>query len=191
MTIYFLESLYTSESNISEFGIFTSASIKKGTTLYFCNQLKDYNNFLNFSEICKLIPDKKNIFLKYAYQIDNDLWSGPNSTYADPSLNSDMSIYWNHSCDPNSYFKNINTIVALKDIEKGEELTYDYCTTDSFVFPSEFDIYMPYINKCNCNSNICRGKVLPQDWTNAKLQKKYKGQFLPYLEKKINSLNGD
>jgi uncharacterized protein len=54
----------------------------------------------------------------------------------------------NHSCDPNAMFKVIDDIIwiiAIKDIKKGEELSWDY----------EMDA--DELEPCNCGSVTCKG----------------------------------
>lgn len=57
----------------------------------------------------------------------------------------------NHSCEPNAYvdFQTID-LKALRNIHAGEEVTYDYCTSD---WDNE-DIF-----DCNCGSNVCRKRI--------------------------------
>jgi len=56
-------------------------------------------------------------------------------------------IFLNHSCSPNAGIKGETTLFAIRDIKKGEEITFDYSTTidESFV--------------CKCGSKNCRGAV--------------------------------
>jgi SET domain len=61
----------------------------------------------------------------------------------------------NHSCDPNCkvVFKNQLTMQAAKDITIGEELTWDYETTEENMikFGCNFE--------CHCGSNKCRQQI--------------------------------
>jgi SET domain-containing protein len=61
----------------------------------------------------------------------------------------ELSRTFNHSCDPNAGIRNISDLVAIRNIEVGEEITYDYSTT---VSKTELEFSMP----CNCGSNKCR-----------------------------------
>lgn len=81
-------------------------------------------------------------------------------------------VYINHSCNPSTYVKTIDGIrkvVAMRDIRKGDEITYDYSING--YNDGEFE--------CNCGSDNCRGTYqgnffhLPRE-----LQIKY----LPYLD---------
>ncbi len=72
-------------------------------------------------------------------------------------------MYTNHSCEPNGVirtkaneFSDTATIALIASIKvkKGEEVTFDYATTESFVTPDAM------ISKCLCGSEKCRGKIM-------------------------------
>ncbi|MEP7047205.1 MAG: SET domain-containing protein-lysine N-methyltransferase [Ilumatobacteraceae bacterium] len=85
----------------------------------------------------------------------------------------------NHSCDPNCVLSGNVLIVAARDIAVGEEVTYDYATTDG----SDYDEF-----ECSCGTSMCRGKVSGHDWMLPELQLRYRGSFSPYLAKRIAAL---
>lgn len=85
----------------------------------------------------------------------------------------------NHSCDPNCGLSGNVVLVALRDIAIGEELAYDYATTDG----SDYDEF-----ECECGTPACRGKVSGHDWMLPELQLRYRGSFSPYLAKRIAGL---
>ncbi len=87
-------------------------------------------------------------------------------------------LYSNHSCAANLGVRGEITFVALRDIEAGEELTHDWCTTDDD----------DYSVKCNCRSSNCRGTLTGKDWQRPELQKRYAGYFSAYLAEKIAQL---
>lgn len=77
---------------------------------------------------------------------------------AEPSISArDLSDYLNHGCDPNSGFADALTLVAVRDIAEGEEITIDYAYW-------EFDEHWTLGRHCNCGSAECRGVVSGQDW---------------------------
>ncbi len=88
-------------------------------------------------------------------------------------------LYTNHSCDPNIAIQGQITVVAMRDIDAGEELTHDWATTDD----------LDYEMDCNCGSRHCRGTVTGKDWMNKTLQEKYKGWFCWFLQQKIDRLS--
>ena len=91
--------------------------------------------------------------------------------------------YINHACDPNAWMKDAFTIIAMKDIKAGEEITIDYA-----VFKKIEDDYVSKW-KCKCKSPICRGQVTGKDWQIPELQKKYKNHFTPIINKLISKNN--
>ena len=85
----------------------------------------------------------------------------------------------NHSCDPNCGLSGSQLLIAMRDIEVGEELTFDYAMCDA----SDYDEFT-----CLCGSAACRGIVTGADWRDPIVQAKYMGYFSPYLMKRIASL---
>jgi SET domain-containing protein len=86
----------------------------------------------------------------------------------------------NHSCEPNCGSTSGDFgMVAMRDIEAGEELTYDYAMTDAG----------NYEMKCNCGTRSCRHFIRGSDWQIPELQEKYKGYFQKNIQDKIDSLN--
>lgn len=55
----------------------------------------------------------------------------------------------NHSCDPSTGFSDSATLIALHDLDKGDEITFDYSlvTADGWTMD------------CMCGAKNCRGKV--------------------------------
>ena len=82
----------------------------------------------------------------------------------------------NHSCEPNCGAIGTSSIVAMKDIEIGDELTFDYAMTDA----SEYDEFT-----CACEKPNCREKISGIDWQSLNLQQKYKGYFSSYIQSLI------
>ncbi|MEP7113290.1 MAG: SET domain-containing protein-lysine N-methyltransferase, partial [Ilumatobacteraceae bacterium] len=85
----------------------------------------------------------------------------------------------NHSCDPNCVLNGSVLLIASRDIAVGEELSYDYATSDG----SDYDEF-----ECACGTSLCRGKVSGHDWMLPELQLRYRGSFSPYLAKRIAAL---
>ncbi|MBI2003419.1 MAG: SET domain-containing protein-lysine N-methyltransferase [Parcubacteria group bacterium] len=103
-------------------------------------------------------------------QIDDDFWVCPTSR---EELEKQGVI--NHSCEPNTGFQDQVILVAIKDIEPGEELTFDYAFCESFMESFE----------CKCQSPDCRKTITENDWQIKDLQEEYKDFFSPYIRKKI------
>jgi hypothetical protein len=82
----------------------------------------------------------------------------------------------NHSCVPNCGALGTSSVIAMVDIEAGEELTFDYAMTDS----SQYDEF-----KCFCEKENCRGKITGKDWQDLILQTKYNNYFSFFITKLI------
>lgn len=89
----------------------------------------------------------------YIMQLDNGL-------YVDGKHKGNDSRFINHSCDPNCELERwvVNGkmrigIFAIRDIVKGEPLSYDY----------QFDTKEVAAFKCYCGTALCRGSMAPRD----------------------------
>ncbi len=89
--------------------------------------------------------------------------------------------FFNHSCDPNAGIKGQIFLVAMRNIKKGEEVTFDYAMT-----LCESSDAQPYKLKCLCKKKNCRGVITDSDWRNKELQKRYKGYFQYFIQEKID-----
>ncbi len=106
-----------------------------------------------------------------ALQIDDDFYLAPRT--ADEV--DGMSVFINHSCDPNVGFRGQVVYVAMRDIKAGEELCHDYSMERSD----------DYTLDCHCGSALCRGKVTGQDWKLPELQQRYGEYFSIYIRNKF------
>lgn len=77
----------------------------------------------------------------------------------DGAVNGNESIYINHSCDPNceAVIEDGRIFIeALRTIQPGDELVYDY----QYERTGENDEEMEKFYKCLCGSPNCRGSIL-------------------------------
>ncbi|MDZ8069060.1 MAG: SET domain-containing protein-lysine N-methyltransferase [Nostoc sp. DedQUE08] len=83
----------------------------------------------------------------------------------------------NHSCNPNTGVRNNQfggyDYVALCDIEAGEEITWDYETT-------EYELIIVF--GCLCESLSCRGKILGFKFREQILRDRYGEYIADYLK---------
>ena len=91
-----------------------------------------------------------------------------------------VMLFINHSCEPNVGFAGNVVLVAMNDIDAGQELTTDYALFD------DYDGQMT----CNCAAKSCRGVIDGHDWRRPELQGRYRGYFSWYLQRKIDALHG-
>jgi len=106
-----------------------------------------------------------------ALQIEDDFYLAPRN----PDEVEDMSVFINHSCDPNVGFRGQVVYVAMRTIPAGEELCHDYSMERSD----------DYTLDCRCGSPLCRGMVTGQDWKLPELQARYGEYFSIYIRNKI------
>lgn len=92
----------------------------------------------------------------------------------------DPSDDWrmNHCCEPNCGVRGQIVFVALKEIQVGEELTFDYAMTET---NPDYSIHL------NCNKTTCRKIFSGNDWKKKEIQNKYKGYMSLYIERKIQN----
>lgn len=98
-----------------------------------------------------------------------------------PEHGNSVDDFINHSCDPNVWMQDEVTLTAMRDIRAGEEIVAD------LVFWWEPD--NPYIAwDCSCGSSGCRKTFTSEDWRRPELQERYRGHFLPYINRMIEAL---
>jgi hypothetical protein len=84
----------------------------------------------------------------------------------------------NHSCNPNCGLSGQVALVALRRLEPGEEVCFDYAMSDG----SPYDQFT-----CGCGGVECRGRITGEDWSRPELWKRYRGHFSPYLQRRIDT----
>lgn len=101
----------------------------------------------------------------------------------------DTAMYMNHACEPTSWFvhdkmsldEHCDLMVATRDINVGEEITFDYGTSYGHDYFDGFE--------CSCGAQTCRRKVTKEDWKRPELQLKYAGHFLHHIAVKVARYN--
>ena len=78
-------------------------------------------------------------------------------------------------------------MVAIREINSGEEITYDY----AMVMNPHKDSNTYFTMECLCGSNICRGVITEDDYKRPDLQERYSGYFSWFLQKKIEKMASD
>lgn len=152
-------------SDIEGRGLFAAAPIAAGEFIW----QKDANErAFTQADIDALSPEQKQNFYNYSYQI------GPNLFYGTPEGNAgDDADYMNHSCDPNTWFEADGSMAARRDIKIGEEITYDYATSES---RPDFSL------ACRCGSAVCRGSVRGSDLkTLSDLRERYGSHIMAHV----------
>jgi len=176
---YFHPGIVVRHSTIAGYGLFASVSIKKGELISY-EDVKDYL-VLNRERIESLGPEDESFWWHFCYQVGDDAWFGPRSREV---IKRKMTFFENHSCDPTTWFEDDITMTARRDIAEGEEITYDYSTTESYIDPEMETIV------CRCGAPECRGRMLGDDWQRPELQERYGPHWMSYLRAKILDQHG-
>lgn len=152
-------------------GEFAVENINKGEILaVFGGQVMTRNERDNLSEDVRYL----------SLGINDDMFIGPKSVNE-----IDDADWFNHSCKPNAGLKGQIFLVSIRDIKKGEEVTYDYVMSCSQKGEKRI------LFTCNCGSKSCRKEITNLDWKNPDLQDKYKGYLSPFVQKNIDELGNE
>ncbi|MEY2430786.1 MAG: hypothetical protein QOC92_511 [Acidimicrobiaceae bacterium] len=82
-----------------------------------------------------------------------------------------VMLFINHSCEPNVGFAGNIVLLAIRDVDAGEELTTDYALFDT----------SPETMVCSCGTGSCRGVITGEDWRDPVLRVRHAGWFSRYL----------
>jgi SET domain-containing protein len=148
-------------------GIFASENIKSGDVIHVLN-----GEMISFEEAIRRIrigEEQQTDSLQIDLELDMDL--------------DELSRTFNHSCNPNAGLRKTSELFAIRDIKKGEEITYDYSST---IGPNIEESLWKM--KCECRSKNCRnilGNVLSIPKPQLDLYKKA-GALQAYIKKELN-----
>jgi len=148
-------------------GVFAGKDIKKGEIIHVLDGKK-----LDLNDVVEIINSgKENL---------DDIFQIGRRTYIDLD---ELSRTFNHSCDPNGGIRKTSEMFAMRDIKKGEQLTYDYSLT---IMPTDWEM------KCKCGSKNCRkvlGDVLSVP---KKRREEYKkaGALQTYMKRLLKEIDG-
>lgn len=92
----------------------------------------------------------------------------------------DDAEFFNHSCLPNAGIKGQIVLIARRDIPAGEEICFDYETTENTSNALGF--------KCNCKSNKCREMINGDAWLDPNFIRANKEYLSWYILCKVNNL---
>jgi SET domain-containing protein len=150
-------------SKIHRYGIFAKEDIQKGEPI---------NVFGGIAVPKTEIEEYRKIISHAGIQVSDDF-------FLVPASNEEIikQGIFNHSCEPNVGFNSSVTMIAIKEIKKGEELVMNYAFMETFFEPF----------KCNCGSSNCRKVIDANTWKDKEFQKKYKKYYSPYLKDKFES----
>lgn len=147
--------------------VFAGEDIKRGTEI-----IQYVGELINKDEAERRLIEIDNKAKKLGKQATYYVFELNKKWDIDGDVDYNEAKYINHSCEPNCEVEIVDDeeiwIIALKEIKRGEELTYDY----SFGFDDEEYIDSP----CRCGSENCCGYIVAKE-EREKLNK--------FLERKI------
>jgi SET domain-containing protein len=129
-------------------GVFAARSIRKGTRI-----VEYVGERVSHAEADRRYEDKEE------GDAHTFLFIVDARTVIDAGVDGNAARFINHACDPNceSVIENRRVFIdALRAIEPGEELTYDYQIQREPDDPPDVDA----IFACRCGSRRCRGSML-------------------------------
>jgi len=139
-----MQKYFRKKSGINNLGLFAKSDIKKGEKVIEYKgrklthkQVEENDRFDNSKAIYLFTLNER-------YVLDGD-------------TKTNTAKYINHSCDPNcevDILKGKIWIIAIKDIKKGDELSYDY----GFGYDADFRQF-----PCKCGSKNCCGYIVRDD----------------------------
>lgn len=92
------------------------------------------------------VPEKEKCYAIFVGEINEDKWM----------LYKTNARYANHSCDPNCFVGDDLKIITIKDVKKGEELTYSYNGCYDGEDPKELFWDPAWNFECKCGSEKCQ-----------------------------------
>jgi uncharacterized protein len=110
----------------------------------------------------------------FSVQVEEDLYITP--------IGLQSAYRLNHSCNPSVGLVGQITFLALRDLQPGDEICYDYAMSDGTPY-DEFE--------CKCGAPNCRKNITGDDWKNPELWERYAGHFSPYLQRRIDKLKAE
>ena len=139
-----MQKYFRKKSGINNLGLFAKGDINKGEKVieykgkkFTHKQVEENDRFDNSKAIYLFTLNER-------YVLDGD-------------TKTNTAKYINHSCDPNcevDIIKGKIWIIAIKDIKKGDELSYDY----GFGYDADFRQF-----PCKCGSKNCCGYIVRDD----------------------------
>ncbi len=136
------------DSTIHNTGGFAKVDISKDTKIieYVGEKISKEESDRRSQKAAKLAKEDKNKGAVYIFELDNEF-------DLDGDVPENYAKYMNHSCNPNAKYEYVDGkiwIVATKDINQGEEITYNY----------GFDMEEWIDHPCKCGSDNCVGYIL-------------------------------
>jgi len=154
------------KSVIDRRGVFAKETIARGDIIALWGGV-----VYSLEEITQLAK-KYPYFETHTVSIDKDFYLGPITPSKAPLDDTEMM---NHSCEPNAGIKGQIAVVARCMIRPGEEVCFDYDTTEISA--------VPFL--CQCGTPSCRRRIDGSGWRDEHFRAKNRGYFSWYIQELI------
>ncbi len=151
--------LKVKKSRVGGWGVFVTEKIKKGELVEAFD-----------GKILTAKDDFTSYELHHSIQIAPAKWRMPAGS----------AHLINHSCEPNCGIRNLVEVVAMRDIEPGEEITWDYEMTEDSTW---------WRMQCKCETESCRGIIGAYRNMPDKVRRKYTGYVSEWLVRKYHKID--
>jgi len=147
--------LHPSRIHSGGVGVFAAKNIARGEKVADGLTEEDFQELVPWKEFAVLDPDVQKKVIAFCVGTPEGFIPPPGFDF------NKLSIEWylNHSCEGNCGFDEAGDVVAIRNVSKGEELSYDYALVES---NPNFSMH------CDCGSKTCRHVVTGNDWKDEK-----------------------
>jgi hypothetical protein len=161
---YFTPKAEVRQSPIAGEGVFAREEIPEGELVALWA-----GSAVTYAEVQALRPELNHLWV----QVWFDLFLTP--TRVDEIEPADLV---NHSCEPNCGVLGSVAVVARRAIQAGEELTFDYGTTETVGLRMA----------CRCGAPSCRGVVTSDDWRDETFRERNREYISTYIWRLVQAL---
>lgn len=161
-----------SRIHIGGVGVFAVCDIPKGQKMAEGLYEEDFQNLLPWEIFEECDPDVQEKIMAFCVGTSEGFVPPPDFDF------NKLSIEWylNHSCNGNCGFDEEGDFVAVRDIPKGEEISYDYGLVES---NPRFSM------RCTCGSLTCRHLITGDDWKNERVFSGIRDHMHPHLRREL------
>lgn len=149
---------------LGQIGLFAARPIKKDTVIAETKKFEEF--FHPWVEFPKLDEYTQEKIRQYCIQTKDGFYTPADFNW--------LPVPWNmnHSCDYNVGFDDQENFVTTRDVERGEELCWDY---GMGISDENFRL------ECKCGSTNCRKLITGNDWKN----EEYRNRNEKYFSRKL------
>lgn len=157
-------------------GIFANSLIKQGQPVWWWSPEDDAKELVMSREEIEAHPQSE-VLKMYSYMVAPDRYS----TTLQPG--DDDSWFFNHSCEPNCGYVDLPggtcQLIALRTIQPGEHIVYDYQFTET---EASFHAGM----KCMCGAEACQGVLTFDKYRSPSFVRTWRNYCLQHIRARID-----